>query len=135
MTTPTPTPPPENVGDLGTSLIRTYVPVLWGYLLTFVATRFPDFYVALDNPALVLAVGGVVTAAWYTLWRKLEPHVPGWLTRLLLGSVKAPTYPSEVWDIRRTGTPGALDTASPTPGDRLDREVGQSHYRERDAGL
>jgi hypothetical protein len=80
------------VRDWGLSWIRTTVPVLWGFLLTFLATRSPELYAALDNPALLAAVVGVVTVVWYSLMRWVEPHLPAWLTRFVLGSNMPPSY-------------------------------------------
>lgn len=45
-----------------------------------------------ESAAFTAGVVAVVLAAWYALWRKAEPHIPDWLTRLVLGSAKAPTY-------------------------------------------
>jgi hypothetical protein len=83
---------PSSVRDWGLSWIRTTVPVLWGFLLTFLATRSPELYAALDNPALLAAVVGVVTVVWYSLMRWVEPHLPAWLTRFVLGSNMPPSY-------------------------------------------
>ncbi|MGI8309306.1 hypothetical protein [Saccharopolyspora hattusasensis] len=37
----------------------------------------------------------LVLAAVYAALRALEPHMPAWLTRLLLGSNQPPTYRAE----------------------------------------
>lgn len=31
-------------------------------------------------------------AGWYAIWRILEPRLPDWLTRVVLGSAVAPSY-------------------------------------------
>lgn len=87
--------PPASVKDWGLSWIRTAVPVLWGYVLTFLATRVPDLYALLDNPALQAAVVGVVTLAWYAIMRKVEHLLPPWLTRFVLGANTPPQYVSD----------------------------------------
>lgn len=84
--------PPTSVRDWGLSWIRTGVPILWGYVLTFLATRVPDLYALLDNPQLQAAVVGAVALAWYALMRWVEPRLPAWLTRIVLGANTAPWY-------------------------------------------
>lgn len=76
----------------GLSWIRTLVPVFWGWLLTFLATRFPELHDALGDPALLTAVSGAVAALWYGLWRWLEARLPAPVTRFLLGANTAPHY-------------------------------------------
>lgn len=88
-----PTPEqPQSISDWGLSWIRTTVPVVWGFLLTFLATRLPDVYALMDNPAILAAVTGAAVLAWYSLMRWLEPRLPAWLTRLVLGSNRQPSY-------------------------------------------
>lgn len=89
MTAPT---PPASVKDWGLSWIRTGVPLLWGYVLTFLATRFPDVHALLDNPQVQAAVVGAVTLVWYAIMRKVEHVLPPWLTRFVLGANTAPQY-------------------------------------------
>jgi len=89
MTTPE---PPASVKDWGLSWIRTGVPLLWGYLLTLVATRFPDVHALLENPQVLAAVVGAVTLLWYAIMRKIEHRLPPWLTRFVLGANTAPQY-------------------------------------------
>lgn len=89
MTTPE---APASVKDWGLSWIRTGVPLLWGYLLTLVATRFPDVHALLDNPQALAAVVGAVTLLWYAIMRKIEHRLPPWLTRFVLGANTAPQY-------------------------------------------
>jgi len=49
-------------------------------------------------PALWASLAGV-----YALLRGLEPHLPNWLTVILLGSSRPPTYPA--------GTNGGMHAA------------------------
>jgi hypothetical protein len=90
--TMTPPEPPASVKDWGLSWIRTGVPILWGYLLTLLATRFPEVHALLDNPQVLAAVVGAVTLVWYGLMRKIEHRLPPWLTRFVLGANTAPQY-------------------------------------------
>lgn len=89
------------LSDLAVSRLRTYVPVLWGSLaatlLRLVSPHLPgDVGQALadwlgSELALTAATAAAI-AAWYWLWRRLEPRIPDWLTRLVLGSARAPGY-------------------------------------------
>lgn len=83
---------PASVKDWGLSWIRTGVPILWGYVLTFVATRVPELHALLDDPQILAAVVGAVTLVWYGLMRKIEHRLPAWLTRFVLGANAAPRY-------------------------------------------
>lgn len=85
--------PPTSVRAWGLSWIRTFVPLVWGFVLTFAATRIPSVYALLDTPAVYALVEGMVTAVWYGLFRWLEQHLPPWLTRFVLGADTAPVYP------------------------------------------
>jgi len=89
MTTPE---APASVKDWGLSWIRTGVPILWGYALTFLATRVPDLYALLNQPQVQAAVVGAVALLWYAIMRKIEHKLPAWLTRFVLGANTAPTY-------------------------------------------
>lgn len=90
-----------------TSYLRTYVPKAYGYLLGLLlawlgahapwALELLDFLgLDLGNPVVVAfvvtAVVGATEAAYYWAMRRLEPRLPDWLTRALLGSAKAPIY-------------------------------------------
>ena len=99
------TTPSSTLSDLAVSRLRTIVPVLWGTavaaLLRLVSPHLPgdigqglaDWLGSTDAIALVTAAA---ISLWYWLWRRLEPRIPDWLTRLALGSAVAPTYSSVV---------------------------------------
>jgi hypothetical protein len=91
------------MGDRITSWLRTVTPGLWssavGTLLVWAATHAPWLVHALDalgidltSPGVVAGVVALVLAGWHALWRRLEPHLPPWLTRALLGSNRVPVY-------------------------------------------
>lgn len=92
MTNPTPA---TSVSDIVVSIIRTLVPSAWGSALTWVATQLP-FLEAPLNAAGATGLGAVLvvvlTTLWYALMRNLEAHLPAWLTVLVLGSNRPPTY-------------------------------------------
>lgn len=90
-----------DLSDRAVSYLRTVVPVAWGSLVALllqlasahlpadVVTALADW---LGGPAAVALVTTVAIAAWYWAWRHLEPRVPDWLVRLVLGSAAQPTY-------------------------------------------
>jgi len=91
------------MSDLVASWLRTVVPGLYaaviGSVLAWLATHATwvlDLLALLNidpqSTAFVAGVVALVLAGWYAGWRKLEPHIPDWLTRIVLGSAKAPTY-------------------------------------------
>jgi hypothetical protein len=96
-----------NFSDLVTSWLRTVVPGVWstviGLALAWLGAHAPwalDVLEALQiDPTSQAFVGGVVLvvlAAWHYVWRKVEPHVPDWLSRVALGSARTPTYRRDV---------------------------------------
>lgn len=91
------------MSDLVTSWLRGVVPGAWSALVTallaWAAASAPWFLGLLDalnldlsSPAAVAFVMAVVLAAWLALWRRIEPQVPDWLSRIAMGSAKTPTY-------------------------------------------
>lgn len=75
--------------------LRTVVPGAWGALLLWVAGNaiLPAPLVEyLSNPATVALVVGLSIGAWKAFLGWLEPKMPPWLTRVLLGSNQTPTY-------------------------------------------
>lgn len=84
------------MSDRIVSLIRTWVPIAWGWILAQILPHLPwlpeSVVTWLSGAAGQAAVVALVSAAWYALWRWLEPRIPDWLTRLVLGSAQAPTY-------------------------------------------
>jgi hypothetical protein len=79
------------------SFVRTAVPAAWGAVVAWLlgqgwitpemAEEIGGWSVGI-TAALVLAS----TAAWYAVARWLEPHLPAWLTRIVLGANTPPTY-------------------------------------------
>jgi len=87
------------VSDLVVSYLRTIVPILWGALITWAlgaVSWLPDALAFLNldpqSAGVVTGVTGLVVAAWYVVWRKIEPSIPAWLTSIVLGASTAPTY-------------------------------------------
>ncbi|UVK58420.1 membrane protein [Arthrobacter phage GlobiWarming] len=82
-----------------TSILRTVVPYVWGIVVTWLITTVPVL-APLEHQLLGLAtlalpiLAAVISAAWYAFWRWLEPRLPDWLTRAVLGSAKTPVYPT-----------------------------------------
>jgi hypothetical protein len=83
-----------------TSLLRTIVPALWGSAIAWLIGVLPilaPLQADLDGLADILLpiITAVIIGAWYALWRWLEPRLPDWLTRAVLGSAKTPVYPAK----------------------------------------
>lgn len=90
MTEPTP-----NVRDIGVSIIRTVVPSLWGAGLTWVASQVPALEPVLNQSGMT-GLGAVLAATliglWYAFFRSIEAKLPAWLTVLVLGFHRPPSY-------------------------------------------
>lgn len=80
-----------------TSILRTIVPALWGSFIAWLIGLLPILapleadLVGLAN-VLLPVVTAVIIGGWYAFWRWLEPRLPDWLTRAVLGSAKTPSY-------------------------------------------
>ena len=83
-----------------TSILRTVVPALWGSFILWVIGLIPalaplkEQLLGLADIALPI-VTAVIIGGWYAFWRWLEPRLPDWLTRAVLGSAKTPVYPGK----------------------------------------
>lgn len=89
----TSTVPAAPLSDWVVSVLRTAVPSVWGALIAWVLTAVPLPHTAgvfLTSKSDVVAALAIV--AWYAAWRRIEPHLPVWVTRLVLGSAHAPSY-------------------------------------------
>ncbi|MGV9298652.1 DUF6519 domain-containing protein [Amycolatopsis sp. NPDC003676] len=83
----------SQLGDHFTSWLRTVVPGLWSALVAWLVSlglpaSVTDAVSGLGNQVIV----PVVLAIVYALLRQLEPQMPPWLTRVLLGSNRPPSY-------------------------------------------
>lgn len=77
-----------------TSWLRTVVPALWSVAVAWAVSRIPLVGQFVNELNLLgnLVVVPVVLGAVYAALRWVEPKIPAWLTRVLLGSAKSPTY-------------------------------------------
>lgn len=80
-----------------TAILRTVVPALWGSLIAWLIGVLPilaPLEADLRGLADILLpiITAVIIGAWYAFWRWLEPRLPDWLTRAVLGSAKTPVY-------------------------------------------
>lgn len=110
MTVIPPYQPGESAGDYVISVIRTAVPALWAMLVTFLVSLIPGVHDFVTAGTLInygVPLTALVLAGWYALVRKFEPKLPAWLTVLLLGSNKTPTYLSPGQIVVPSG-PGAI---------------------------
>lgn len=94
----------QPLSDRAVSYLRTVVPTVWGslvaLLLGWAAPHLPGdlgqaLADALGGEAAVTLVVAVAIAGWYALWRRVEPRIPDWLTRIVLGSASTPSYTPE----------------------------------------
>lgn len=82
-----------------TGLLRTIVPSLWGSCIAWLIGVLPTLaplqgqLTGLADLALPV-ITAVIIGAWYALWRWLQPRLPDWLVRAVLGSAKTPVYPT-----------------------------------------
>lgn len=86
--------------DFLTSLLRTYVPIAVGALVSWLLTLGIELD-AETQAGLIVALTGLSQAAYYALVRALEPRLPDWLKRVVLGSSKEPMYVN----VLRDGSP------------------------------
>lgn len=77
------------------SLLRTVLPGAWSVLVLWLASiGLPDSFTSwLASDQVVTQVVQIVSlAVVYAAARWVEPHLPEWATRVLLGSARPPTY-------------------------------------------
>jgi hypothetical protein len=80
-----------------TAILRTVVPYFWGIVVAWLITVVPVL-APLETDLLgygtliAIVLTAVFSAAWYAFWRWLEPRLPAWLVRAVLGSSKTPIY-------------------------------------------
>jgi hypothetical protein len=80
-------------GTWGTSVVRTGVPVVAGYVVSWLVILLGQDLLDTDFQALlehVLSIAG--TLGWYALLRWAEPHLPAWLRVLAFGSTASVSY-------------------------------------------
>lgn len=95
------TEPVSNVRDVGTSIIRTVVPALWGGALAWLVTQVPALEPAVNASGMTglgAAIAVALVGLWHAFFRSIESKLPAWLTVLVLGSNRPPTYIGAVAD-------------------------------------
>lgn len=80
-----------------TPILRTIVPALWGSFIGWALALAPVLEPLREQlltygDLAVPIISAIIIGAWYALWKWLEPKLPDWLTRILLGSAKTPSY-------------------------------------------
>lgn len=83
-----------------TSVLRTLLPIWWGSFVLWLLALVPALEPVRDlllgqEPLVVNGVIAVAIAGWYALCRWIEPYLPAWLTRILMGANTQPTYEDE----------------------------------------
>lgn len=101
----------QDLSNRVVSLLRTFVPVVWGSAIAWLLSVAPwlphqltTFLTAQTDIIVVVAITG-----WYAAFRWLEPKLPPWLTCIVLGSNRTPVYaPTPVPSLTfPAGSPGA----------------------------
>jgi hypothetical protein len=86
----------NTLSDKMVARLRTVVPALWGSALAWIlvnATWLPEPLVDfLQEDVVTVLFTSLVILGWYWLWQRLEPRLPAWLTRILMGSNQTPSY-------------------------------------------
>jgi hypothetical protein len=100
----------SGLSDRAVSTLRTLVPIWWGALVAWALGQWPaagDVLSAIgldpSSTVIVTLVTGLAVAGWYAAWRWVEPHIPAWLVRIVLGSAATPTYGVTVTSTPITG--------------------------------
>ncbi|WP_190821250.1 hypothetical protein [Saccharopolyspora pogona] len=84
------------MSDQFTAWLRTIVPAAWSALIAWLINAgAPGWLTDPLGDAQDVIVVPLVLAVVYAGLRKVEPHLPPWATRVLLGSNTPPTYPTE----------------------------------------
>ena len=124
----------DRIRDLVPSLLRTGIPSLWGLLLAsitlWVAGHLPasiaePLTALLNSPVVTELLVALCILAWYFLWRFLEPLIPDWAARLVLGSSAIPLYfryDAEMAEYRPADVLNELDFGWDELGDEDDFE-------------
>jgi hypothetical protein len=81
------------MSDRLTSWLRTVVPGLWSALVAWLVTLgLPESFATTFGGLGDVVVVPIVLAVVYAALRWIEPMLPDWLTRILLGSAVPPVY-------------------------------------------
>lgn len=95
------------ISDYVTSHLRQFVPTIYGFIASWlVSLGIPDAVLDAHSALIMAALTTVLSAAWYFLWRAVEPHLPAWLRRLVLGAARAPRYQPTTEPYTVTDVPG-----------------------------
>jgi len=113
------------MSDQLTSWLRTVVPGLWAALIAWlVSLGLPDSVVAAMSGLGTTAIVPLVLAGVYAMLRSLEPRLPPWLTVVLLGSNRPPTYtptPSDAPQPEMPPQPEETEPRAPEPSQDFSR--------------
>lgn len=83
-----------------TGVLRTLVPSLWGTFIAWLVGIAPllepvQAHLLGVADAILPILTALIIAAWYAFWRWLQPKLPVWAVRAVLGSAKSPVYVAE----------------------------------------
>lgn len=107
--------PLQSLSDDMIALLRTAVPVLWGFVASWLATLgIPGTVLAAVHGVAITGLTAVLAIVWYALWRWASPHVPAWVVAIVLGYAANPTY-GPVPSAQQPGTPPSTGSQVPAP--------------------
>lgn len=85
--------PNQSLSDDVIALLRTVVPMLWGFAASFLINLgIPASVLLAVHGVAITGLTAVLAIAWYALWKWASPYVPQWLVALVLGYAANPTY-------------------------------------------
>lgn len=131
------------LGDRGASILRTAVPSLWGTVVAAILGWALPLLPGDVGQALADLLGSDVVlsllvvasiAAWYAIARWLEPRLPDVLTRIVLGSAAAPTYP-KVAEVTDDGAAVITTLTDPATTDAIPAAVPEQIVAGQDPSL
>jgi hypothetical protein len=97
-----PSPAEQALSNLVISHLRTLVPILWGFIASWlIGLGIPSQLLDQAHGVVQAALTALLAYAWYALWCWLEPRLPKQLVRLALGYAATPNYPTDAGQPRR----------------------------------
>lgn len=106
-----------------TQIVRTIVPLMWARIVGIVLTSIPALeplreLLLSQSEVVVVVVTGLLLGAWLAFSAWLQPHLPDWAARVLMGSTKTPTYDAPTTDADTDQT--TPEQRQPIPGTTLE---------------
>lgn len=80
-----------------TTMLRIVVPALWGGFISWAIGIVPALapvqaHLLGLSDVILPVITALIIGAWVAFWHWLQPRLPDWVVRALLGSAKTPVY-------------------------------------------